>query len=286
MKRLLLQLDGDRLPSVFDRVVALDAGADEVLSYGEVTGDDVRALVYGAIFTRGPKELHNTALFLGGSDVALAERMLAAVRETFFGPFRVSVMLDPNGSNTTAAAAVLKMVRAFGGDVAGRQVVVFAGTGAVGSRATGLFARLGARVRITSRSWEAGEAAARPIEQRYGGTVETMETADPAAARDALRGAELLLAAGPEGVMLVPRDAWTQTAGLRVAADVNAVPPLGVEGVEPTDDGKQSGDVQLFGALAIGNLKMKTHKACIARLFEANDGVLDAEAIYDLAAGL
>lgn len=286
MKRLLLQLDGDRLPSAFDRVVGYDAGADEVLSYGGVAEEDVRDLVYGAIFTRGTGDLRNTALFLGGSNVPVAEQMLSVASKTFFGPFRVSVMLDPNGSNTTAAAAVLKMVRALGMDVRGRQAVVFAGTGAVGSRAAGLLARLGARVRITSRTGEHGERAAAHLSERFGASVETVTTAEPEDAQRALDGAELLLAAGPEGVTLVPREAWAGRPGLRVVADVNAVPPMGIEGIEPTDDGKEDGDTIGFGALAIGGLKMKVHKACIARLFERNDRVLDAETIYDLAAGL
>src|SRR6266568_216905 len=106
MRKLLLQLDSSKLPSVFDRVVAYDAGADEVMSYGGITAAEVRDLVYGCIFTRGPKDLRHTAVFIGGSDMAAGEQVLAAVLGTFFGPMRVSVMLDSNGSNTTAVAAV------------------------------------------------------------------------------------------------------------------------------------------------------------------------------------
>ena len=109
LRTLLLHLDSSPHPSAFDRIVALDGGADEVLSYGAVTEDAVRDLVHGAIFTRGPKDLHNTAIFIGGTDMAAGERMLDAVKATFFGPLRVSVMLDSNGSNTTAAAAVSKL---------------------------------------------------------------------------------------------------------------------------------------------------------------------------------
>lgn len=242
--------------------------------------------MYGAIFTRGPKDLRNTALFLGGSDVALAERMLEEVQKTFFGEFRVSVMLDPNGSNTTAAAAVLEMVRAFSGDVRGRQVVILAGTGAVGSRAAGLFARLGAEVRITSRRADTGEQTAQYLRDRFGGSITSTTSADVRETTKAMEGAELVLAAGPEGVVLLPRDVWSNRSGLRVAADVNAVPPLGIEGVGVMDKAKEYGEVRALGALAIGGLKMKLHKACIVQLFERNDLVLDAEAIYDVAAGL
>src|SRR5437870_80408 len=137
MRKLLLQLDSSPHPSVFDRVVAFDGGADEVMSYGSVTEDAVRDLVHGAIFTRGPKDLHNTAVFIGGTEMAAGERLLAAVRKAFFGPLRVSVMLDSNGSNTTAVAAVAKLQRALG-NVEGRRAVVTAGTGPVGLRAAGL----------------------------------------------------------------------------------------------------------------------------------------------------
>ncbi len=284
--RLLLQLDGDRQPSVFDAVVAYDAGAERLLRHGGVRPEDVRALVHGAIFTRGPTELARTAIFVGGSDVALAERMLEEVRAAFFGPFRTSVMLDPNGSNTTAAAAVRKLVQAVGGQVEGKQVVVLAGTGPVGSRAAGLLLRLGARVRITSRERAHGEAVANVIEQRFGQRPELVVAAEPAGAAAAVQGAELLLAAGPAGVQLLPRAAWQNRPGLICIADVNAVPPLGIEGIEATDNGMTREGVVVFGALGIGGLKMKVHKACLAQLFERNDLVLDAETIFDVAVAL
>ncbi len=286
MQRLLLQLDGDRQPSVFDAVVACDAGAEHLLRQGGVRVEDVRALVHGAIFTRGPKELANTAIFIGGSDVTLAERMLEEARAAFFGPFRTSVMLDPNGSNTTAAAAVVKLVQAAGGQVAGRLAVVLAGTGPVGSRAAGLLQRLGARVRITSRDRGHGEAVAKDIGQRFGAAPEVLVASDAAAVEAALAGAELVLAAGPAGVQLVARAAWQNRPGLVAAADVNAVPPTGIEGIEAPDNGVTRDGVTVFGALGIGGLKMKVHKACIARLFERNDLVLDAETIFDVAAAL
>jgi hypothetical protein len=138
MRKLLLQLDTSPYPSVFDRVVAYDGGADEVMSYGGVTPEAVRDLVHGAIFTRGPKDLCNTAVFIGGTDMAAGERLLEAVRQAFFGPFTVSVMLDSNGSNTTAVAAVARLLRTAG---AGGRAVVAAGTGPVGLRAAGLLAR-------------------------------------------------------------------------------------------------------------------------------------------------
>ena len=286
MRRLLVQLDGDRLPSAFDRIVAYDAGAEEVLSYGAVAEADVEGLVHGAIFTRGPKDLKNTALFVGGSSMPLAERLLEAAGKAFFGPFRVSVMLDPNGSNTTAAAAVVKLVRAVGGDVRGLRAAVLAGTGPVGTRAAGLLLRLGAEVRITSRDATNGATAAKRLGERFKGAVESITVRNPSDAEPLLGWAQLLLAAGASGVRLVPRQLWAGRSALRAVADINAVPPLGIEGVEATDDGTLREGIPAFGALGMGGLKMKAHKAAVARLFEGNDLVLDAEQIYDLAATL
>jgi methylenetetrahydrofolate/methylenetetrahydromethanopterin dehydrogenase (NADP+) len=284
VRKLLIQLDSSPYPSVFDGVVARDGGADEVMAYGGVTEDAVRDLVHGAIFTRAPKDLHNTAIFVGGTDMAIGERLLAKVKKAFFGPLRVSVMLDSNGSNTTAVAAVARIQQATGG-VAGRRVVVLAGSGPVGLRAAGLLARVGAQVTVTTRRAADGSLSRR-IQERFGAAVREVTMADASGAMSVLDGAEVLLSAGPAGVCLVPKDAWAHRAGLKVAVDVNAVPPLGVEGIDVTDNKTERDGVTTFGALGVGNLKMKIHKACIARLFETNDQVLDAETIAEIAQGL
>src|SRR5688500_5418460 len=174
MRKLLLQLDTSPHPSVFDRVVAYDGGADEVMSYGAVTPDAVRDLVHGAIFTRGPKDLHNTAIFIGGTDMAGGERVLKAVRKAFFGQFTVSVMLDSNGSNTTAVAAVAKLLQTAG--TAGRAIVT-AGTGPVGLRAAGLLAKAGVDVALTSRR-AIDPAVVDGLQQRFGGRISHLVLSD------------------------------------------------------------------------------------------------------------
>src|SRR6266481_5500655 len=130
-RTILIQLDSDPQPSVFDRVVAIDAGADEVFSYGGVRPEQVRDLVHGAIFTRGPKDLKRTALFIGGSDVAAGERLLEEARKHLLPQFglRVSILLDANGANTTAAAAVRVAARHL--DLHGLPVLLLGGTGPV-----------------------------------------------------------------------------------------------------------------------------------------------------------
>jgi hypothetical protein len=240
----------------------------------------VRDLVHGAIFTRGPKDLHNTAIFIGGTDMTAGEQLLAAVNDTFFGPMRVSVMLDSNGSNTTAVAAVMKL-RTAAGDVTGKRAVVTAGTGPVGLRAAGLLAKAGANVLITSRR-AAAPGLIEGLSKRFGGTIHATTMADSSQASATIEGAEVLLNAGPAGVCLVPKDAWAGRSTLRAVADINAVPPLGVEGIKVNDDGAEREGATVFGALGVGGLKMKIHKTCIARLFDRNDLVLDAETIADL----
>lgn len=287
MKKLLLQLDSSRLPSVFDAVVAFDAGADEVMSRGGVAEEDVRDLVYGCIFTRGPKDLKNTAVFIGGTDMGKGEKLLAAAEKSVFDGFRISMMLDSNGSNTTAVAAVEKISRAVGG-VKGKKVLVTAGTGPVGVRAAGLFSKAGAQVTITSRKTEEGERIRESIADRFGGEIRSVVMHDSSEASRIIDEVkpQILLNTGPAGIMLVPRDAWSGKPGLVIACDLNAVPPLGIDGIEVTDNGEKRDGVTTFGALGIGGFKMKVHKRCIARLFESNDAVLDAEAIAEVAGGI
>lgn len=288
MKKLLLQLDSDRLPSAFDRVVAVDAGADHVFAYGGVTPEDVQNLIYGAIFTRGPKDLRNTAVFIGGASMDVCEKMLEAAKASFFGPFKVSLMLDSNGSNTTAVAAVSKLVRAAGGagGVKGKRVLVLAGTGPVGLRSAGLFVQEGADVTITTRDEAGGARAKAAIEKRFGGSLKAIAMKYPIGRGSPVDEADVVLAAGPPGVLLLKKDVYTGGKGPRVLGDVNAVPPLGIEGVEPNDDGAERDGAKVFGALGIGNLKMKLHKVCIAHLFEGNDRILDAETIYEIGRSL
>jgi ribulose 1,5-bisphosphate synthetase/thiazole synthase len=282
MRKLLLQLDSSRLPSVFDQIVAYDAGADVVMSHGGVTEGDVRDLVHGCIFTRGPKELHNTAVWIGGNNMSAGEQLLAMAQDALIGELTVSIMLDSNGSNTTAVAAVVKIEETVG-DLRGKKIVILAGTGPVGQRAAGLLAHDGARVTITSRKPEQGEKARQFISARFNVQVDAVTLADSSKLPEILEGVEILLNSGPAGVQMVPRPAWTAVKTLQVAVDLNAVPPLGIEGVDVNDAGIKRNGVIVFGAFGIGNFKTKLHKACVAKLFTRNDLVLDAEAIAEIA---
>ncbi len=270
MKKLLYQLDTDPMPSVFDNVVAYDGGADHVTSYGGVDPKNVGALVDGTIFTRAPKDKKLTAIFVGGSDMSAGEALLAAVRKKFFAGFRVSVMLDSNGSNTTAAAAVAWL--AHSAPLAGKRAVVLAGTGPVGMRAAYMLSREGARVAVSSRTLARAQAACAAIKTRFGVDVEALEGADAKARAGDVAGVQLL--AEPD---------WKGSTTLQLLSDANATPPAGIEGVDVMDKGAVKHGKTVFGAIGFGALKIALHRACIARLFESNDVVLDAEEIYAIA---
>jgi ribulose 1,5-bisphosphate synthetase/thiazole synthase len=282
MLKLLLQLDSSRLPSVFDQIVAYDAGADAIMSYGGVTEGDVRDLVHGCIFTRGTKDLQNTAVWIGGNNMSAGEQLLAMAQDSMFAPFCVSVMLDSNGSNTTAVAAVVKIEQGLG-ELRDKKVLILAGTGPVGQRAAGLLARDGAQVTITSRKPEQGDKARQFIDARFKVQVESVAMNDPAKLPELMDGVDVLFNSGPAGVQMVPKAAWTASKALKVAVDLNAVPPLGIEGIEVNDSGADRNGVKVFGAFGIGGFKTKLHKACVAKLFTRNDLVLDAEAIAEVA---
>jgi hypothetical protein len=282
-RKILIQLDSDPEPSVFDRVVAIDAGADEVFSYGGVTPEQVRGLVHGAIFTRGPKDLKRTALFIGGSDVAAGERLLAEAKKHMIPQFglRVSVLLDANGANTTAAAAVRAAARHV--ELQDTTALVLGGTGPVGQRVALLLARQGAHVRVGSRQQARSANVCAAIGGKVpGARLEPVTTAAPDDLRAAFSGRAVVIAAGAGGIVLLPRTARAACPDLRILIDLNAVPPLGIEGVEVTDKAAERDGVLCYGAIGVGDTKMKIHKAAVARLFESNDQMMDAEEVYAL----
>ncbi|HEY3968626.1 MAG TPA: NADP-dependent methylenetetrahydromethanopterin/methylenetetrahydrofolate dehydrogenase [Planctomycetaceae bacterium] len=286
MKNILIQLDTDPQPSVFDRVVAVDADVDQLFSYGGVTPETVESLVHGAIFTRGVKDLAHTAIFIGGSNVVAGEGLLKKVNRTFFGPMRVSVLMDSNGSNTTAAAAVLSARKHLA--LKDAEVAVLAGTGPVGLRAAQLLAAEGAKVRIGSRALGRAAEACEGLRRTApaGAQFVPFSTATHGDLSAACAGIQLVIAAGAAGVELLPAEVRAAMKSLKVAIDLNAVPPVGITGVEAFDKNTERNGVICYGAIGVGGLKMKIHKAALRKLFEANDQVLDTAGIYKIGEAL
>jgi hypothetical protein len=285
VKKVLLQLDTDEHPSPFDAIVAHDAGVDVLLSHGGVKADETRALVQDAFFTRGVEDLKNTAVWVGGKDVSEGEQVFAQVKKAYFGPFRVSVMLDSNGCNTTAATTVARIGKARSLD--GNRAVVL-GLGAVGLRSATLLQQEGCEVAVASLPADLfGDD--RPYHRPRGLSVaenlglEIREPSDRSELEATVDGASIVLAAGPAGVEVLRRDAWAAAESVELLADYNAAEPLGIEGTKATDDLAEYDGKLVLGALAIGGPKMKVHKACVRRLFESNDQVLDTDSVYAIA---
>src|SRR5262245_60497368 len=201
LPKILVCLDTDPQPSVFDGVVAVDAGADHLFRHGGVTPDGVRDLVYGAMFTRGPADLKNTAVFIGGSDVDAGEKLLAKAKDCFFGPMRVSVMIDSNGANTTAAAAVLSAKKHV--PLSGTTIAVLGATGSVGRRVVRLLAREGADVRVASRQLDRAQQVCDGVAKIVGDSkLKAFEARDEASTRAVVADAAVIIAAGAPGIEL------------------------------------------------------------------------------------
>ena len=206
-KKILLQVDHDPHASSFDSIVAIDAGVDQLLTYSNMTPIQIESLVHGAIFTRSMKSLKSTALFFGGSNVSRSEELFKQARKCFFGPLRVSMMSDPNGSNTTAVAAVLCAQRHK--DLAGKKVTVLAGTGPVGLRIGQLTAAAGADVQICSRSQSRAESVCTLIESRTGKRPSAVQAEVPKEAASVVANSEVVFAAGAAGVELLD-EGWNE----------------------------------------------------------------------------
>jgi methylenetetrahydrofolate/methylenetetrahydromethanopterin dehydrogenase (NADP+) len=282
MKKILVQLDTDPHPSAFDAIAAYDADVDVVMAYGAITAENLVDVVQGAIFPRGPDGLANTAFWVGGSKVRDGEAVFKAARKLFFKPFNPSIMLDSDGSNTTAAAAVAR-VRGVVTLNGSRGAVV--GVGPVGLRTAELLRREGAAVTMFTFPPDAMEGSHRrasgiPVAQEAG--FEVVEPASSDELDAALAGYPVIFSAGPAGTQVLRRSGWSQD-GVRVVVDYSAAEPVGVEGVDRGDNLDEEDGVKKLGALAVGGPKMKVQKACIQRMFEAKGTVLDLEGVYDVA---
>jgi hypothetical protein len=283
VKRILIQLDTDEHASPFDAIAAYDAEVDVVIPYPGTKADGLDDVVQGAMFPRGPKGLASTAFWVGGSNVRDGEAVFEAAQKLFFDPFRPSIMLDSDGSNTTAAAGV---ARVRGGvELKGNRAAVI-GVGPVGLRTAELLRREEAEVSVLTFPPDVIEGEFRrargiAVAQDAGFEVTEPETSDELDA--ALAGHVALFAAGPIGVQILRRSGWTGVEGVQVVVDYSAADPVGVEGVGTTDDLEEEEGVKKLGALAVGGPKMTLQKACVRRMFQSKGVVLDLEGIYDVA---
>jgi methylene-tetrahydromethanopterin dehydrogenase len=270
-----------RQMSPFDINMAADAGYQMVVPYCEVGVDAIAGLTQDTIFSRGPKGVARTGIFIGGRDALLAADMVERSKAAMVKPFVVSLMADPSGAYTTAAAMVasvetaLKRHHAQG--LEGQRVVILGGTGPVGRIAGVIAAQAGAEVFLSSRNGiDVAGTAARETGKRFGVTLHGLSGGDPAAVRASLGEADVLLACAAAGVQIVSSELLACAKRLKVAADVNAVPPEGIAGVGVMDDAKPlAGTAAVgIGALAVGNVKYQTQHRLLVRMQQAEKAVV------------
>jgi methylene-tetrahydromethanopterin dehydrogenase len=259
--------------SPFDINMAADAGYQLLPSYSEVTLQNVAGLTQDAIFSRGPKGVARTGIFIGGRDVILAADMLDAARAAMVPPFVVSAMADPSGSYTTAAAMVAcveaQLKKVHDTDLAGKRVVILGGAGTVGRIAGVLANQLGAQVGLSSRhGTEAAQRAADETNVRFGSALHGVSGEGQDAVRASVAEADVVLGTAAAGVQVLSDADRAHATRMLVAADVNAVPPEGIAGVGVMDDGKPLPGSKAvgIGALAIGDIKYQTQHRLLVRM--------------------
>lgn len=277
--------------SPFDVNMAFDAGFDKIMPYTNVALSEVAGLTQDAIFSRSPSGVKREGVFIGGRDIDLAMQMLNAAKGAMFAPFACSVFADPSGAFTTAAAMIAKvefhLKQQFGQELNGKTLSVFGASGPVGGCASIIAALQGAKVKLVAhRSTADLEQKAAVWSAQYGIEMQVVSGASDAAKQEVLATSEIAVCAAAAGVEVIGQALLQQTPQLQIAADVNAVPPLGVQGVGVNDDGVRIGDSQAFGigALAIGQLKYRTQHELLKQMLTADKPqVLEFIAAFKLA---
>ena len=290
-KYLLHMFTSAKNMSPFDVNMAYDAGWDACIPYIQVDSDEVKGLVEDTIFSRGPRGVRRTAVFIGGRDMHQAMEMLEVCRESMVPPFVVSAFADPSGAFTTAAAMVAKaekaLLEAHDAQLPGQRILILGGTGPVGSAAAVIAANAGAHVTILGRQKEKSDRAAAQCNLKY-----KVDLAIDGEANDRLdrllSETDVVFASAAAGIQLLSRGQIGSASRLKVAADVNAVPPSGIHGLGVMDDaglieGSQSGAVGI-GALAIGNVKYQTQRRLLQKMRETEEPVyLHFEHAFEVA---
>jgi hypothetical protein len=289
-KTVFVFLDTDKYCSPFDMLVAIDAFPDSMIfKYENVTGEDAPKIVYDLLFPRGPEGAKHTKVFINGSNFEMVEQVVAATQKAMkSAPWGNSIIVDPRGGYSTAAAAVAKTFGASMekglGSLEGKKVTVLAGTGPVGQTAARIYAAEKADVTITSRALAKGQIIADKINQECGAArVKVVEVSKPEQTAASVKDAEIILAAGAGGIQLLSASDIAKASKCKIVGDINAIKPLGVEGLGPNDDKEMKPGVWGIGALAIGKLKIKTEMEMIKRATAEPAGLFDYAIAYTIA---
>jgi methylene-tetrahydromethanopterin dehydrogenase len=290
-KTVFVFLDTDKYCSPFDMLVAIDAFPDSMIfKYENVTDEDAPKIVFDLLFPRGPAGAAHTKIFINGSNFDMVNAVVAATQSCMkSAPWGNSIIVDPRGGYSTAAGAVAKTLGASlekgFGNLEGKNVTVLAGTGPVGQTAARIYAAEKANVTITTRSMAKGQAVADKINEEVGAKrVKVIEVRSSEQTGAAIKDAEIILAAGAGGIQLLSAEELAKYGGkCKIVGDINAIKPLGVEGLGSNDDGKEiKPGVYGIGALAIGKLKITIEKEMIKRATMEPQGLFDYAIAYEI----
>ena len=290
-KKVIIFLDTDKHASPFDILIAIDLFPEaQILHYSDVTIRDAKRLIQDAMFPRGPGGAKHTKIFIGGQDVEKALGILEVTKKSLFPPFELSVIIDPRGAYTTASAAVAKTLKLFKekgfGDFKGKNTTILAGTGPVGQVAARLYAMEGSNVVLTSRKLQKATAVASKINMELVTTkVCGTQAAAPDEIGEAIKDADVILACGAAGIQLLPLNILMDYGKqCKVLGDINAVPPLGIEGLKSTHKHKEFLPGKFgIGALAIGPLKIQIEAEMFKQAMESPKGIIDYKVAYEIA---
>lgn len=279
---LLFYIDTDATASPFDICMAYDVGYNAVIPYQNVNPEDAKNITQDALLSRGPKGVKHTAFLIGGKNADRAEEVFQAVKDSMFPPFKTSIIIDPAGAYTTAAAMVAKAEDALRANKLGElkdKTCAIMGTGAVGQIAAVLLAKMGCKVMIASLNpkradgKEHAEGISKLLAKDHGVQVQGIFAPTPASKVDIIEKADVVMCAGVKGVRIIDKEMLKDIKTMKVLLDINAVPPFGVEGIELKDDMKEMlPGIFVIGALTVGDLKHKTEKEILR---EARSGGKD-----------
>jgi methylene-tetrahydromethanopterin dehydrogenase len=279
-KHILHMLTPLKHMSPFDVNMALDAGYEAAIAYTNVTLEEVGGLVQDAIFSRPPKTGVRTGMFIGGKNAILALDMLSAAKKALVPPFGISFFADPAGSFTTAAAMVACVEKTLidkkKRNLKALKTAVFGATGVVGFSSAVIAALEGADVTLVGYDGvKRVSDAAREIKTRFQVDVRAADGSDDTKKTDILAQAEAALCAGRAGIRILSSTQLAQAKRLLIVADVNAVPPSGVEGLDMMANGAEltAHGTLGIGPLAIGNIKYKTESGLFQRMIAATKPV-------------
>lgn len=278
--------------SPFDANMAIDAGWVSIVPYTHVETSEVQGLVQDAIFSRGPKGVKRTALFIGGRDTEQAMAMLSIAQESMVPPFEISAFADPSGAFTTAAGMVAaveqELKNKHNTSLKGANILVFGGTGPVGQAAAVLSAKAGANVTIVGRQLEKSQRIAKMVNEMFGDSKTNIQGAADSSKPELMKSADVVYATAAAGIQVLDAEQIANAPQLKVAADVNAVPPSGIAGLEAMHKGEpipsSSSGATGIGALAIGNVKYHAQSSLLKRMHNSDKPVyLHFEHAFEVA---